>query len=396
MTSYAPDYIKQYQAQNNGAMPPMIPAGAGGLGDLLRPALQSAAPASGNTFSQQQIESILGLGQGQATGGYAQNLIDTDPAAAAKYQAALAGMNRPAPLAPATYQTGAMPVGVEPLHQFERSSLAGLGSYQAPAAFGQAAGGLNTAMNMAQQYAQPLTPEQFNQGLQMYSDPYQQRVTDVALRDIDEQAASLRNRIQNRNAGARSFGSSSQGTQLAQLGGETQQARAQAIAQGGQQAFQGATDFMLANRGQGLQGAQLAGNMASGLGNLGIQQQGADLNRLQAQGKAGGAIRGYNQGLSDIAMQNYGAGQNYGYQNLSNLGGLAQGVGNTQQQWLPQPSAGQQWGAGLAGLGQLMTPAQGSVANQQAYNQGGYAQPYNAGNTYFPNQAGQPLPWSVQ
>ena len=59
-------------------------------------------------FTQAEVEKILGLQPGQATGGYAQNLINSNPAAKAKYDAAVAAKVNPAPqplsqlIAPAT------------------------------------------------------------------------------------------------------------------------------------------------------------------------------------------------------------------------------------------------------------------------------------------------------
>ena len=312
-----------------------------------------------NALTKQQVDQFLNQ-QGIATG---MSEADTMAAINANPQARATYMNmvnapQQAYTPPATATTGAMPVGIEPLHQFERSSLAALGNYQTPAAFGQAAGALNQALGTAQQYAQPLTAEQFQQGVQMYSDPYQQQVTDVALQDIDDQAASLRNRIMNRNPGARSFGSSATGVQLSELGGNVMDARARAIAEGGSRAFGGATDFMLRNRAQGLQGLSGLGNIATQLGGLGAQQQQADFRTLGARGGAGRDIRQFNQNLSDIAMQNYMGAQQYPYTNLTQLGQLAGVIPGTQQQFGSVPGSGQQFGAGLTALGQLLSPAQ--------------------------------------
>ncbi len=60
-----------------------------------------------NALTQAEVERALGLKAGQATGGFAQNIISRDPAAQAKIEAAIAAKNALAPAA----QPAAQPAG---------------------------------------------------------------------------------------------------------------------------------------------------------------------------------------------------------------------------------------------------------------------------------------------
>jgi len=313
-----------------------------------------------NLFSQSQVEGILApLGfSGSATGGAAQAFINSNPAAQAAYNQAVqqqVGGNmtvaQPQQAPVATPMTGAMPVGVEPFNQYQRGALSALGTYQAPQFTQQAGEFLQNTMNQAQ--LGPLTDEQFQAGVSRYTNPYQQQVTDAAIQDISDQAAQLRNRIESRNPGARSFGSSSQGVQLASLAGDTMDAIGRTSATSGAQGFNSAVQQMMNERQQQLSGLGTAGNLASQLGGLGTGVMNQQLGALDANLGAGTTIQNFNQGLSNLAMQNYMGAQNYPLTNLQNVGTLMGVIPQTSVGYTQQPSFGQQLGGGLMSLGGL-------------------------------------------
>lgn len=313
-----------------------------------------------NLFSQSQVESILApLGfTGSATGGAAQAFINANPAAQAAYNQAVQrqvaqnmGVAAPQAAPVATPTTGAMPVGVEPFNPYQREALSALGTYQAPQFTQQAADFLQSQMNQAQ--LGPLTDEQFQAGITRYTNPYQEQVRDIALQDISDQAAKLRNRIESRNPGARSFGSSSQGVQLASLAGDMLDATGRTSAEIGARGFEGAVQQMMNERKQQLAGLGTAGNLASQLGSLGTGVMNQQVGALKANLGAGTAIQDFNQNLSNLAMQNYMGAQNYPMTNLQNVGNLMGVIPGTATSYQPMPSFGQQFGGGLMALGGL-------------------------------------------
>lgn len=314
-----------------------------------------------NLFTQQQVENILrpyGF-TGPAQGGAAQAFIAANPNASAAYDQAVtnqvaANQARMATGASATPTSGAMPVGIEPLHQFERAGLTSLGTYQTPQAIGQAASSLSGLMSspVAQQYMQPMTQAEFDAGVARYTNPYQQQVTDQAISDIRTRADEMRNRIAQRNPGARSFGSSSQGVQLASLAGDELDAIGRTTGELGARGFEGAVSNLFNERSQGLTGLSTLGNLGVQLANVGGAQQSAELDAYRSQIGAGSNIRGYNQGVSDIAMQNYMNALNYPNTQLTDLGNLLGAVQGNSYSGM-QPSDQQRLGGGLYSLGSL-------------------------------------------
>ena len=307
------------------------------------------------TATQYGLSSKL-LQQGeQATGGLLQQRAN---AAGVNLNPVIQSANTLSTLgAPAQTGVGAMPVGIEPLHDYEKRSLQALGNYQAPQGYAQGQNLLGQLSGQVSQYTSPITQQQFQQGVQDYSDPYQQQVTDYAVSDVERRADELRNRIYTRNPSARSYSTSSEAVQLGDLARNEMNSIGQLQAQGGSAAFQGATDYMLANRAQGLQGLQAGASLAGSMSNLAGQQQTAQLQALGAQGTAGGAIRNYNQGISDIALQDYTNQQNFAGTQLGQLGTLTGQIPSTNYALSQTPSTGQQVGAGIATLGTLLQPS---------------------------------------
>jgi hypothetical protein len=310
-----------------------------------------------NQFTQQQVEAMLrpyGF-QGQATGGAAQAFMQANPQAAAAFQAVSQGA---APQQVATPTTGAMPVGIEPLHQFERGALSQLGGYQAPQIMQQATQQVGNLMQggLAQQLGQPMTQESFEAGIARYTNPYQQQVTQQAVSDVERRAEEMRNKINTRYPGARSFGSSSQGVQLASLAGDELEAIGRTQGEYGARGFEGAVSNMFNEMGQGRANLGTLGGLATTGSNLGTMQQAGEMGALQSQMGAGQTIRGYNQGVSDLAMQNYMGAQNFPMSNLTQLGTLAGVVPRESYNYQQMPTSQQQFGGALSALGGYVQP----------------------------------------
>jgi len=221
-----------------------------------------------------------------------------------------------------------------------------------PGQFGQATGmagasgigGLMAGQNYANQATDPNATAQ-------YMSPYMQNVVDYqktqALRDF--QMGDQMRAAQTSKAGA--FG----GSRQALVQSEAQRglnSQLQGIAAtGSQNAFQNAQAQQQFGANLGLQGMQLAGQNAQTLGQLGTQQQTADLSRLQAQGQVGATQQARTQAGLTEQYQDFLKQQEYPYAQLafynSMIRGLSPVMPTTTSTYAPAPSGAAQ----LAGLG---------------------------------------------
>jgi hypothetical protein len=322
---------------------------------------------------------------------------------------------------PATNLPQQTVTGFNPLQQQVQQNVAGM---QTPGQFAQSTAGLTGGQQLGYGAAMQginqafdYTPQNINasninmgQGVstdafganaaQSYMSPYQQNVTDTALRearlqgDLQKQAGMLGSMGRGTFGGARqALIQAEQGRGLNQQLSDIQykgmqdafsQAQAQFNADQArrlqaQQTNQAASlESQKANQAAGLQAAQLnqqgqqfgatlgsqlglAGLQAGvdtskALGALGTEQQQAELARLTAQGASGAEIQALQQRIADTNYQNQMANQNFARQQLQFysdiLRGNAGALGSTQVQYTPAPStASQIGGLGLAGLG---------------------------------------------
>ena len=211
-----------------------------------------------------------------------------------------------------------------------------------------------------------------------YANPYQQNVTDIALRQASLQGAkdktagalgsigrgtfggarqALMQSEQQRNLNQQLGDIQAQGSQQGYLNAQQQfqadQARRMQAEQLNQQAQQfGAglgKDIGLAGLTAGLQGSQA-------LGALGAQQQQTDIERLKAQAASAGETQAMQQERLNQQYQQFMDKQNYQKAQMDYLSNILRGnagaLGQTQEQYAPAPSlASQLGGLGLAGLG---------------------------------------------
>jgi hypothetical protein len=211
-----------------------------------------------------------------------------------------------------------------------------------------------------------------------YANPYQQNVTDIALRQASLQGAkdktagalgamgrgtfggarqALMQTEQQRNLNQQLGDIQAQGSQQGYLNAQQQfqadQARRMQAAQLNQQAQQYQAgigkDIGLAGLTAGLQGSQA-------LGALGATQQQTDIERLKAQAASAGESQAMEQERLNQQYQQFMDKQNYQKAQLDYLSNILRGnagaLGQTQVQYAPAPSiASQLGGLGLAGLG---------------------------------------------
>ena len=246
----------------------------------------------------------------------------------------------------------------------------GIGAYQPYLDAAQAA--QTAALGTAGAGTQALSSMQFDPSqVQQYMDPYQQNVTQDALKEMDRQGAMAQNQLAGQAVGAGAFGGSRFGIQQAEQARNLQDIKSRRIFEDMSRNYQQAVGAMQAantQRTQQAQGFANLGNVASGIGQrtgaLGQAQQGAQAGDVQQL-----------MGIGGMQQQLQQQGLNTGYQNQLNsmmepyrrlsfgqqmLQGLAPMGGTTQQTVAPMPTtnpyvqAAGTMGTLYSGLGSLM------------------------------------------
>ena len=246
----------------------------------------------------------------------------------------------------------------------------GIGAYQPYLDAAQAA--QTAALGTAGAGTQALSSMQFDPSqVQQYMNPYQQNVTQDALKEMDRQGAMAQNQLAGQAVGAGAFGGSRFGVQQAEQARNLQDIKSRRIFEDMSRNYQQAVGAMQAantQRTQQAQGFANLGNVASGIGQrtgaLGQAQQGAQAGDVQQL-----------MGIGGMQQQLQQQGLNTGYQNQLNsmmepyrrlsfgqqmLQGLAPMGGTTQQTVAPMPTtnpyvqAAGTMGTLYSGLGSLM------------------------------------------
>ena len=246
----------------------------------------------------------------------------------------------------------------------------GIGAYQPYLDAAQAA--QTAALGTAGAGTQALSSMQFDPSqVQQYMDPYQQSVTQDALKEMDRQGAMAQNQLAGQAVGAGAFGTEREGIQRAEQGRNLQDIKSRRIFEDMSRNYQQAVGAMQAantQRTQQAQGFANLGNVASGIGQrtgaLGQAQQGAQAADVQQLMGIGGMQQqlqqqGFNTGYQNQlnAMMEPYRRLSYGQQMLQ---GLAPMGGTTQQTIAPMPTtnpyvqAAGTMGTLYSGLGSLM------------------------------------------
>ena len=210
--------------------------------------------------------------------------------------------------------------------------------------------------------------EQFGQAqANRYMSPYQQQVTDIAIRKAQEESARQEGLSNLGAAGRGSAGGSRQAIADAMRSSTLMENVGELQAKGSQQAFQMAQQQFERDRAAeqrqaqlgaqyGMQGLQASGQAGRGLAALGAGQQQADLQRLTAQQQAGSAQRGLQQQIYDQRYADFLRQRDYPKEQLgfySNIvRGLPAGTESSEITYAqPVSAAAQLGGLGVAGLG---------------------------------------------
>ena len=287
-----------------------------------------------------------------------------------------------------TPYTGNRLAGFTPEQEAVQREVAGLAT---PGGFGTAASGLGTgtalgfgASGAGLGQAFGYTPTAISGGTfdpsaaAYYASPYQEAVTDVAVREARRQGDIERSRGAMGAIGRGTFGGarqaliqSEQDRNLAQNIGdirakgaesgylnaqkmfEADQARRIKAAELGQQGQQFAAGL---GKDIGLGGLQAGMEGAAKTGALAATEQVSNLERLKAQAASAGEKQALQQEIENLKYQQFQEERNFQKAQLDYLSNILRGnaaaLGTTQVQYAPAPSlASQLGGVGLAGLG---------------------------------------------
>ena len=243
---------------------------------------------------------------------------------------------------------------VAPLEQAQLTAIqeaqAGLGAYrpflqQAQQTIGAGLGAIGAGVRT-------LDPSQVG----TYMDPYQQQVTQEALRELDRQAQMQSQRTAAEAVAAGAFGGSRFGVREAEEARNLAQVKSQRIFEDlsrnylQAQAAQRATAQQLGQLGTQTLGVAQA---QSGLGSLGQQLQGVDINRLLS---VGGVQQQQQQNVLEAQRQTELARQQEPFRRAGFASDILRGVPTSQVQYTQQPSPSlfqQVAGLGIAGLSTL-------------------------------------------
>ena len=198
-----------------------------------------------------------------------------------------------------------------------------------------------------------------------FMDPYQQAVTQEALKEVDRQAAMAQNQLAGQAVKAGAFGGSRFGIQQSELGRSAADLKSRRIFEDLSRNFQQALGAARAANQQRLQAGQVFGQLGRGVGSIGgaiaglggqlQQQQRQDVNQLLG---IGGLQQQQLQREADVGTANIAAMQNAPFQRLSTSAGILQQllpnlVGSQTIAPFAQPNPYAQMAGLVAGAGGL-------------------------------------------
>ena len=222
-------------------------------------------------------------------------------------------------------------VGFTPTQQAAfQQAFGGIGSFQP---FLDAAQAAQTAgLGTIGAGAQTVAGADFGPGAgRAFMDPYQQAVTQEALKEVDRQAAMAQNQLAGQAVKAGAFGGSRFGIQQSELARSAQDLKSRRIFEDLSRNFQQAQGAARAANQQRLQAGQVFGQLGratsgiggamAGLGGQLQQQQRQDVNQLLG---IGGLQQQQLQREADVGTANIAAMQNAPFQRLSTSAGILQ------------------------------------------------------------------------
>ena len=211
-----------------------------------------------------------------------------------------------------------------------QQAYGGIGAYQTfldAALAGQTAAMGTTGQGVQSLQGMQVDPSSYAQ----YMDPYQQNVTQEALKEIDKQSQMASNQLAGKAVGAGAFGGSRYGLQQSELARNTADMRSRRIFEDLSKNYQQATSTAQQANNQQLQQGQMFGQLgqqtsgiAGQMGGLGAQTQalgGQDVSTLMG---IGGMQQQLGQQQLTTDYQNQTALQNAPWQQLSTGAGILQ------------------------------------------------------------------------
>jgi len=204
-----------------------------------------------------------------------------------------------------------------------------------------------------------------------YADPYQQNVTNIALREAQQSGAQAARDANLASVGRGTYGGARNALMQAELQRNLGTQLSDIQAKGSEAGFLNAQQQYERDRAAAAQAAGLGAQVgtsglgtslqsALGLGQLAGQSQEANLNRLNAQSTAAKQIQAQNQSIRDQQYQDFLNQRDYGKQQLAFYSDLIRGnaplYGTVQSTRTPSPSLASQvagLGAGAYGIGKL-------------------------------------------
>ncbi len=274
--------------------------------------------------------------------------------------------------------TGNRVAGFTPEQTAAQTNIAGLTQ---PGGFGTSQTGLGTGTTMGYQAGlqglnqafgyNPNNVQTFGQTqANQYMSPYQQNVTDIALREARQQGDIQRQQGALGSIGRGTFGGARQALMQAEQGRNLNRQLSDIQAQGSQQGYQNAQQQFNADAQRQQQAQQFGAGLGQQLGTAGLQaglqgsqqtgamaaaQQTSDLQRLMAQSTSGAEKQALQQKIDDIQYQTAMEARDYEKKQIEFYNAILRGnvgLGSTQINYAPPPSAASQLGGlGLGALG---------------------------------------------
>jgi hypothetical protein len=328
-------------------------------------------------WAQPYITSILGAGQSQVfkTDPTTGNISGINPYNAYGSYNPQGGQYGLTPSDQAA--ANAAVAGFTPLQQ---QAYQGAGNLQTPGQYGQATGATQYGIQNAFQMGANATPQDFQNQIGGYMNPYLQQSLQPQLNMIAQQGGIQGAQQQGAATQAGAFGGSRNALQQALTQQNTLLAQQQAIGQGYNQAFNAAQNQYNQSGQFALNANQAAMQNAGQLAGIGGQQLAAQQGILGLQNQFGGQQQQQQQNIINAGMTNYQTAQQYPMTQLSQLKNLISGipvsdVTTTQQQ--AQPAMATQLAglgtAGVAGLALANKAAEGGLMDAKGYAGGGIA-----------------------
>ena len=248
----------------------------------------------------------------------------------------------------------------------------GIGAFQPflQSALGQQFGAAGTAA----QGVQALQGMDFDpSNISQFMDPYQQNVTQEALKEIDRQNQLAQNQLAGQAVKAGAFGGSRFGIQQSELARNAADLKSRRIFEDMSRNYQQAQAAKNAANQQMMQQGQVFGQLANQQGaiggniaGLGGQQQQLAMGDVQALSGIGGLQQQLGQRIADVNTANFAAAQQLPFNTASfasNILAQQAPFGGSQQQTISPFAQTNPYAQAFGAIGQLTNPGAGGLAS---------------------------------